>query len=142
VNTGVGLPILILASSLLPGIAIFLLREDSHRLRSPQPGWLHSIKLGLVAMLLVGGLRKAGTTRPAGRSDPAGASCCAPTPWRMLLVTLSAVLWLFTTVYAIGYLEGSPHRSASSASSACASPPPWAWHWRATCSPSSCSTSC
>jgi multicomponent Na+:H+ antiporter subunit D len=29
----------------------------------------------------------------------------------MLLSTLSAVLWLITTLYAIGYLENSPHRS-------------------------------
>lgn len=29
----------------------------------------------------------------------------------MLFVGLSSVLWLLTTVYAIGYLEGSPHRS-------------------------------
>jgi multicomponent Na+:H+ antiporter subunit D len=29
----------------------------------------------------------------------------------VLFVTLSTVLWLVTTVYAIGYLEGSPHRS-------------------------------
>jgi multicomponent Na+:H+ antiporter subunit D len=29
----------------------------------------------------------------------------------VLFITLSAVLWLVTTVYAIGYLEGSPHRS-------------------------------
>jgi multicomponent Na+:H+ antiporter subunit D len=29
----------------------------------------------------------------------------------LLFVSLSAVLWLVTTIYAIGYLEGSPHRS-------------------------------
>jgi multicomponent Na+:H+ antiporter subunit D len=29
----------------------------------------------------------------------------------LLFGTLSAVLWLLTTIYAIGYLEGSPHRS-------------------------------
>jgi multicomponent Na+:H+ antiporter subunit D len=29
----------------------------------------------------------------------------------LLFVTLSALLWLFTTLYAIGYLEGAPHRS-------------------------------
>ena len=29
----------------------------------------------------------------------------------VLFVTLSTVLWLVTTVYAIGYLETSPHRS-------------------------------
>ena len=29
----------------------------------------------------------------------------------LLFLTLSAGLWLVTTVYAIGYLEGSPHRS-------------------------------
>jgi multicomponent Na+:H+ antiporter subunit D len=32
-------------------------------------------------------------------------------PLALLFVTLSAVLWLLTTVYAIGYLEGSPNRS-------------------------------
>ena len=29
----------------------------------------------------------------------------------LLFITLSTVLWLFTTLYAIGYLEGAPHRS-------------------------------
>src|SRR5690606_3544278 len=29
----------------------------------------------------------------------------------LLFMTLSALLWLFTTIYAIGYLEASPHRS-------------------------------
>ena len=29
----------------------------------------------------------------------------------VLFITLSTVLWLVTTVYAIGYLEDSPHRS-------------------------------
>ena len=29
----------------------------------------------------------------------------------MFFITLSATLWLFTTIYAIGYLEHSPHRS-------------------------------
>src|SRR5690606_25802906 len=29
----------------------------------------------------------------------------------LLFVTLSAILWLVTTIYAVGYLEGSPHRS-------------------------------
>lgn len=29
----------------------------------------------------------------------------------LLFVSLSAALWFFTTLYAIGYLEGSPHRS-------------------------------
>jgi multicomponent Na+:H+ antiporter subunit D len=32
-------------------------------------------------------------------------------PLALLFITLSAVLWLLTTVYAIGYLEGSPNRS-------------------------------
>ena len=29
----------------------------------------------------------------------------------LLFLALSAVLWLLTTVYAVGYLEGSPHQS-------------------------------
>jgi multicomponent Na+:H+ antiporter subunit D len=32
-------------------------------------------------------------------------------PLSLLFVTLSTILWLVTTVYAIGYLEDSPHRS-------------------------------
>ena len=29
----------------------------------------------------------------------------------VLFVTLSALLWFWTTLYAVGYLEDSPHRS-------------------------------
>jgi len=31
-------------------------------------------------------------------------------PFSLLFVTLSAVLWLLTTIYAVGYLEGSAHQ--------------------------------
>ncbi|NIV38703.1 MAG: monovalent cation/H+ antiporter subunit D family protein, partial [Anaerolineae bacterium] len=32
-------------------------------------------------------------------------------PLALFFVVLSSVLWLLTTIYAIGYLEGSPNRS-------------------------------
>jgi multicomponent K+:H+ antiporter subunit A len=59
----------------------------------------------------VGRLSRAGLRVPDGRSCRSSTSCCAPTRWRLLFVSLSALLWLLTTIYAIAYLEGSPNRS-------------------------------
>ena len=42
----------------------------------------------------------------------------------LLFASLSAVLWLVTTIYAIGYLEGRPHRARSAQRSPMCRPPP------------------
>jgi multicomponent Na+:H+ antiporter subunit D len=100
----------LLATSLIPGIAIFFVPEERHRLRT----WLNMtgavLKVGLVGVLLW----------DYSRGDAAEITIAflpdLPIVLRvdglaLLFVTLSAFLWLLTTVYAIGYLEDSPHRS-------------------------------
>ena len=104
------LPLAVLASSLLPGLVIFTLPEDWVRLRTTLNLFGALAKLGLVFLLLAG--VHAGETYGvrfevlpgldlAFKADALG----------LLFITLSAILWLFTTLYAIGYLEGAPHRS-------------------------------
>lgn len=104
------LPLAVLASSLLPGLVIFSLPEGWLALRTTLNLFGAIAKLVLVAVLLAGvsageayGVRFA--VLPgldlAFKVDALG----------LLFISLSAVLWLFTTFYAIGYLEGAPHRS-------------------------------
>ncbi len=104
------LPLAVLASSLLPGLMIFALPESAVGVRTVLNLLGAFAKLGLVGVLLAGvaageayGVRFA--VLPgldlAFKADALG----------LLFLTLSTVLWLFTTLYAIGYLEGAPHRS-------------------------------
>ncbi len=104
------LPWLVLASSLATGLLIFFLAENRHRLRSALNLGGALVKLGLVAVMLWGVFHgeqyEARYTLLPGIDFVLRADALA-----MLFITLSAVLWLLTTIYAIGYLEGSPHRS-------------------------------
>lgn len=104
------LPLLILASSLLPGLFIFFLPESDVRTRTVLNLSGAMLKLALVGWMLWGVFHGADyeTRLPllpdldfVLRADALS----------LLFVTLSSVLWLVTTVYAIGYLEDSPHRS-------------------------------
>ncbi len=100
----------ILLSSLLTGVIIFFLREQSHRLRT----WLNllgaGLKLILVAALLWGIYHGQGYTLAfdflPGIQFALGADANS-----VLFVALSSFLWFWTTLYAVGYLEDSPHRS-------------------------------
>ncbi len=103
-------PLAVVASSLLPGLVIFLLPEDRRGLRAMLNLAGAFAKLGLVGLMLwnVGRFHEyeARMTVLPGldlvlRADELS----------LLFMTLSALLWLLTTVYAIGYLEDSPHRS-------------------------------
>lgn len=104
------LPLALLASSLVPGLIIFTVPEGRVALRTTLNLFGAIAKLILVAVLLAGvasgqeySFRFA--VLPgldlAFKADALG----------LLFVSLSAVLWLFTTLYAIGYLEGAPYRS-------------------------------
>lgn len=104
------LPLAVLASSLLPGLAIFALPEAWVGVRTTLNLFAAFAKLALVGLLLAGvaageeyGFRYAVLPglELVLKADALG----------MLFVTLSAILWLFTTLYAIGYLERSPRRS-------------------------------
>ncbi|MBE0596383.1 MAG: monovalent cation/H+ antiporter subunit D family protein [Desulfuromonadales bacterium] len=101
--------ILILASSLVPGVIIFFLREDRLRLRSALNMAGASAKLGLVIYLLLevreGWVYKARFTLLPGMELVLHADAMS-----LLFATLSSGLWFVTTLYAIGYLEGSPNR--------------------------------
>jgi multicomponent Na+:H+ antiporter subunit D len=103
------LPLLILVSSLVPGILILLLREEQIALRTSLNLFGALAKVGLIAWVFAGYLRGEEYNFTFNlaldltftlRVDQLG----------LLFATLSSVLWLVTTVYAIGYLEGGEHR--------------------------------
>jgi len=104
------LPLAVLASSLLPGLIIFMLAEQRVGMRTTLN------LLGAITKLILVGVLLAGVH--AGESYgfryavlPGLDLVFKADALALLFITLSAVLWLLTTVYAIGYLEGSPQRS-------------------------------
>lgn len=104
------LPPLVLLSSLVPGILIFLLREEQQTARTVLNLAGAIVKVVLVGVMLWGVY--GGHTYTFRLPFLPGLDLTLRAdPLPLFFVTLSAVLWLLTTVYAIGYLEGSPHRS-------------------------------
>jgi multicomponent Na+:H+ antiporter subunit D len=103
------LPLLILVSSLIPGTLILLLREEQVGLRTFLNLFGAVAKVGLVAWIFAGYMRGEEYTfffslaldlTFSLRVDQLG----------LFFAALSSVLWLVTTLYAIGYLEGGQHR--------------------------------
>ncbi|MDT8443245.1 MAG: proton-conducting transporter membrane subunit [Desulfuromonadales bacterium] len=104
------LPVAILLSSLVPGLVIFTLPEERHLLRSVLNLSGALLKLCLVAILFLGVF--AGNEFMFSMQLLPGMNLTLHADaLSLLFLVLSAFLWLVTTVYAIGYLEGSPHRS-------------------------------
>lgn len=104
------LPLLIMLSSLIPGLLIFATRENQQTLRT-------TLNLtGAVVKLLLVGLMLYGVSRgqdfrfelPFLQNIPLVLHGDALS---LQFITLSAVLWLATTIYAIGYMEDSPLRA-------------------------------
>ncbi len=104
------LPLAILASSLLPGLVIFTLPEKAVVLRTTLNLGGAIVKILLLVFMMVGVFHgvvfEFRLPLVPGIDFVLHADALS-----LLFVNLSAVLWLATTVYAIGYLEGSPHRS-------------------------------
>jgi multicomponent Na+:H+ antiporter subunit D len=103
-------PLLTVLSSLIPGLWIFVLPEERVRTRTILNLTGAFVKLALIGVMMwrVVHEHEYEFRMPVLwdldfvlRPDALG----------MLFVSLSALLWLFTTVYAIAYLEGAPHRS-------------------------------
>ncbi len=103
------MPLLILISSIIPGILILMLREHQVALRTFLNLSGAVAKVALIAWVFAGYMRGeeynyyfrlAPDLSFALRVDQLG----------LLFATLSSVLWLVTTLYAIGYLEGGKHR--------------------------------
>ncbi len=109
-NWNVGLPLLIVASSLLPGLLIFFLPEERVATRTTLNLGGALLKLVLVGVMVWGVFH--GQHYEARLPLLPGLDLVLRAdPLSMLFIVLSAGLWLLTTIYAIGYLEGSPHRS-------------------------------
>lgn len=104
------IPLLVVASSLAPGLVIFSLAERRTVLRSVLNLAGALIKLVLVAWMLWG-VYHGHHYETHWPLLPGLEMELRAGPLALLFVTLSTVLWLVTTVYAIGYLEDSPHRS-------------------------------
>ena len=104
------LPLAILFTSLGLAPILFLLREESVRLRTTLNLGAATLKLGLVAWLSVevasGTLFEARLPIMPGLDLVLQADALS-----VLFLALSAVLWLLTTIYAVGYLEAGDHRS-------------------------------
>jgi multicomponent Na+:H+ antiporter subunit D len=105
------LPLLIVASSFIAGIAIFLLGESRSMLRTVLNMTAAAVKLVLVGAVFHGAVVH-GYTFEARYEIVLGFDFLLRVDLASLIfLSLSSVLWFLTTIYAIGYLEGSPHRS-------------------------------
>ncbi|KAA0691917.1 monovalent cation/H+ antiporter subunit D family protein [Halopseudomonas laoshanensis] len=104
------LPLLIILSSLIPGLIIFSLREDQVRLRIALNLTGALLKLSLVGLMLLG-VSQGLEFRFSVPFLPGGGLVLQGDALALQFITLSSILWLATTVYAIGYLEDSPLRS-------------------------------
>jgi multicomponent Na+:H+ antiporter subunit D len=103
-------PLGVLGSSLVTGLVIFFLAEERHGLRTALNLGGALLKLALVIAMLWGVYR--GEHYELRFALVAGVDFVLRSDsLALLFVSLSALLWLFTTLYAVGYLEGSPHRS-------------------------------
>jgi multicomponent Na+:H+ antiporter subunit D len=109
-SLGGWLPALVIASSAIPGLVIFALPEASSRIRSILNLAGATLKLVLIAVMLFGVARRE-VFELRLPLIPGFDFVLEADALAMLFVTLSAALWLVTTVYAIAYLEDRPNRS-------------------------------
>lgn len=103
-------PVALLLVSFLAAVVIFLLPEGAVRVRTSVNLGAAVLKVALVATLVPFVF---GGALPQWRSPllPGVDLVLRIDSLSILFAGLSAVLWLLTTVYAIGYLEGRPNRS-------------------------------
>lgn len=104
------LPLLTLLSSLVPGLIIFCLPEAQHAFRTTLNLAAATVKLVFVGLMTWGSLHERAYEIRFSFVPDADLLLRSDT-FSLLFASLSSVLWLATTVYAVGYLEGSPHRS-------------------------------
>ncbi|MBE0497064.1 MAG: monovalent cation/H+ antiporter subunit D family protein [Campylobacterales bacterium] len=104
------LPLILVLISLGVGVSIFLLKEEAYKTRT-----LLNLGGALLKLLLVGVMLQGVLIGESFRFEAPlvqGVSFVLNADALSLLFgSLSALLWLLTTVYAIGYLENAPNRS-------------------------------
>jgi multicomponent Na+:H+ antiporter subunit D len=103
-------PLLAVLSSLVPGIWIFALPEERSVLRTVLNLTGALAKVALVGLMMWGVYHERQYEFRVPMLPPLDLVLRADA-LGLLFVSLSAILWLFTTIYAIAYLEGSPYRS-------------------------------
>lgn len=103
------LPLLVVASSLIPGLIIFCLPDEKRGLRIALNLTGALVKLVLIGYILFG-VQQGEQFVFRYVLLPGLELVLHADALAMLFVTLSAALWFLTTLYAIGYLEGSPNR--------------------------------
>jgi multicomponent Na+:H+ antiporter subunit D len=103
------LPLLIVISSLVPGMMILLLREEQTSLRTFLNLFGSLAKIGLIGWVFAGYLRGEEFSFVFTLAKDLSFSLHVDL-LGLLFVSLSAILWFVTTLYAIGYLEGGLHR--------------------------------
>jgi multicomponent Na+:H+ antiporter subunit D len=110
VDWGFVLPVLVMSTSLVTGIVIFFVPEERQSVRTALNLFGAAFKLALIAVVIVGVSQ--GHTYEARFAFVADLDLVLRfDPISLLFAGLSSSLWLVTTVYAIGYMEGSPNRS-------------------------------
>ena len=104
------IPVFALMTSLVAALVIFLLPEKGYRLRTTVNLGAALVKLGLV-VVMVWGVFRGVDYGLSFTMVPGVAFVLKADALSMMFAGLSAVLWLLTTIYAVGYLEDSPNRS-------------------------------
>ncbi|MGB5423409.1 MAG: hypothetical protein WBN03_14695, partial [Desulfobacterales bacterium] len=101
------LPLLILLTSLLPGIVIFVLPEERVRWRTTLNMGGAILKLGLIG-IMIWGVRHEHVYDFRMPILPNIELVLNADAMSVMMTALSGVLWFLTTLYAIAYLETSP----------------------------------
>jgi multicomponent Na+:H+ antiporter subunit D len=104
------LPVLVLMTSLIPALVIFRIPDRRPRLRTAINLGGALAKLGLVALML-GGVAAGEIYEARLPLAPGLELLLRVDALCLLFLTLSAFLWLLTTVYAIAYLGDGPNQS-------------------------------
>ena len=109
-NINFWLPLMVLATSLVSAIVIFVIPDERNILRGAFNLLAAIVKIAIVAGMIVGVYYQQefetrftliGDIDFVLRADELS----------LLFAGLSSLLWLFTTIYAMGYLRGTPNRS-------------------------------
>jgi multicomponent Na+:H+ antiporter subunit D len=104
------LPAWVLASSLVPSLLIFLLPERQRWTRTALNLTAAALKIALVGVM-IWQVAQGQFSEVRFEMMPGADFVLRADAMACLFAGLSAVLWLFTTIYAIGYLEHAPDRS-------------------------------
>lgn len=110
-HLGFWLPVLVLSSSLITGLIIFFLKESQVRFRTVLNLLAAAFKV-VAVHYMVYRLLVLGQGHEVSFSMGLGFEFLLHVDFLSLMfLALSSNLWLVTTLYAVGYLEGSPNRS-------------------------------